>query len=282
MLTWDEPNERYYQHGVDRGVLYTNGSDGAVVWNGLTGVDESGEGESHILYRDGLIYMADVVPGDFKGKATALFYPDEFSTNLGIVEAAGGLYVDYQKPKRFGMSYRSLIGSGTAGDMFGYQIHLVYNAMAAIGDRDHRTTTDSPNPMDFAFDLVCTPVKLPGYRPSAHYILDTRHLDVTLIKDLEDILYGTDGVPGRLPTPLELFEWMNFGVTITVTDIQGGVIHGNVGGNLTVDLFTIAGNKENVVSKPDGSFQANNINATDNADGTYTITDGGDTVVIGP
>lgn len=263
MLTWDAPTERYFQHGVDRGVIYL---PEPVVWNGLISVDEMGGGSSEIMYRDGKVIFADVDASDFEANVQAFFFPDEFSVCLGIPAAAEGLYVDNQKPKRFGLSYRTLIGSGTAGDMFGYQIHMIYNCLASMGRRTHKTLTDTPDPMTFDFGIVCTPIKLIGFRPTAHYIIDTRGMNSTAVSELEDILYGVDEVEGSMPTPTELFEMMNFGVIMTVTD----------NGNNTVK---ISGANQYFTQNPDGTYTVTNLNATDIGD-EYTISDGGNTVVV--
>lgn len=221
-IKWDKIDERYFEHGLDRGVLYIDGLD-PVPWNGLTGFDEGGDASASVLYRDGVVYLADVEASDFSGKLNAMFFPDEFRPCIGMAEAIAGMYVDNQKPKRFGFSYRSLIGSGAAGDMFGYQIHLVYNAVASIGPRSRSTLGSETDPVDFSFDIVCTPERLPGYRPTAHYIIDTRSLNPQMIEAVENLLYGDDQVPatdiitepiedpipgftiGRMPTPLELY-----------------------------------------------------------------------------
>ena len=268
MIIWDDPDKRYYQHGLDHGVLYTRTID-PVPWNGLISVDEGGEGSSEMLFRDGVVYLSDAEPGDFIASITSMMYPDAFAACVGIPKATDGLYVDNQKPKQFDLSYRTLIGSGTRGDMFGYQIHLIYNCMATIGQRSRNTIGSDVAPVQFKFDIVCTPVKLPGYRPTAHYIIDTRTLDASTIASLETILYGTaDGVtPGRMPTPTELFEMLNFGDALTVT------VH-------TDGTFTVEGSSDNLEEIDINSFVMNNINGTDHGDGTYDISDGGNTDVI--
>ncbi len=63
-LSWDDPDNRYFQHGIDRGVLYPSVGAG-VVWNGITGFDEASDSSTSIYYIDGRIYLADVDPGDF-------------------------------------------------------------------------------------------------------------------------------------------------------------------------------------------------------------------------
>lgn len=266
MITWSDPDKRYYHHGLDRGVLYIAGMD-PMAWNGLVNFDENGEGTVEFMYRDGVVFLADADPGDFSGRLRALFYPDAFGACIGIPKAADGLYVDNQKQKPFHFSYRTLVGSGSRGDMFGYQIHLVYNAMAAIGQRQRRTLGDDTTPTEFEFDIVCTPVKLPGYRPTAHYTIDTRGMSKSIITAIENILYGEGETPGRMPTPTELYELMNFGDAIIVN------VH-------TDGTFTVQGSSDNVEELTPTTFIMRNINGTDNGDGTYVIADGGDTDVI--
>jgi hypothetical protein len=266
-VAWDAADARYYQTGTDRGVLYPSVGN-PVAWNGITGIDENSAGESSILYMDGMIYLADVEPGDFTATLTAFFWPDEFDACLGIPEATDGFFVDSQKPKRFSLTYRSLVGSGLEGDMFGYQIHLVYNAVASLGTRSRKTLSDKPTPMEFTFDLVCTPVKLQGFRPSAHYIIDTRSLTPEAIAELEDILYGTATTAPRMPTPLELFDLMNFGDAIQVTY------------NVAAGTITYRGKGSNVVLTSETEYQINNVNATaPDANGQYVVSDGGNTTV---
>lgn len=266
MLTWDPPNERYYHQGLDRGVIYI-GADPPVTWNGLVEVNEGGTSNTEIIYRDGKVILADIDASDFEASVSAVFFPDELSACLGIPKAAENFYVDNQKPKRFGFSYRTLVGSGSTGDMFGYQIHLVYNALASIGQRSRKSLSDSPEMMPFDFNLVCTPIKVTGFRPSAHYIIDTRGMNVGQITDLENILYGAGVVAGRLPTPTELFSLLNFGVTMKV--------HNN--GDGTVKITSA---ETYMTENLDGSsYTVTNINAVLSGN-HYTISDGGNTVIV--
>lgn len=251
-------------HSVDAGnntgwIFNSYVRDAPIPWNGLISVDESGSGSSEIIYRDGNIILSDADASDFAASVSAYFFPDELSECLGIPSVAEGMYVDNQKPKRFSLSYRTLIGSGSTGDMFGYQIHLIYNAVASIGTRSRKTLTDTPEMMPFTFDLVCTPVKLTGFRPSAHYILDTRGMNSTQLEDLEGILYGVGDIVGRMPTPTELFEMMNFGLIMRVYDNHD-------------DTYKITGGSQYFAENLDGSYTVTNINAVLAGD-DYAITD---------
>ena len=61
-LTWDATGERFYETGVDHGVLYIPNNSGVynngVSWNGLTSVTESPSGaEANAQYADNIKYL---------------------------------------------------------------------------------------------------------------------------------------------------------------------------------------------------------------------------------
>src|SRR5699024_2977998 len=69
-LTWDQVGERLYETGVDRGVLYPQGSSGTygtgVAWNGLVSVTESPTGaEPSPQYADNIKYLNLVSAEEF-------------------------------------------------------------------------------------------------------------------------------------------------------------------------------------------------------------------------
>lgn len=206
-ITWGDPTKRFYHHGLDRGVIYIPGQ-APVAWNGLISVDEDKEAPApKLTYRDGQLIMAEVDASDFSATLTCMHYPAEFGVCVGMPQIKPGLYLGNQKPKRFNLSYRTLVGSGAAGDYFGYELHFIYNAVPSISSRARRTMSDEAQPIEFTFDLVCTPLldgKVPFYRPTAHVVVDTRTLAPGKIAAIENLLYGVGPVPGRLPTPFEI------------------------------------------------------------------------------
>jgi hypothetical protein len=119
--------------------------------------------------------------------------------------------------------------------------------------------------VEFKFDLVCTPVKLPGYRPTAHYVIDTRGMSPSTLTQLETLLYGDNA---SMPTPTELYDIMNFGDAIVVTSHSNGT-------------FDIEASSDNIQMLDFDHFQITNINSTvPNGAGQYTISDGGTTTVV--
>lgn len=257
-LNWHDPIKRSFETGLDRGVLYPKNSP-AVVWNGLTSVDEVGAEESKGYYIDGRPFAFVPSPKEFKATIKAFTYPDEFSSIMGIAEATDGLYVDSQMGDSFDLCYRTLIGSAAEGTEHGYKIHLVYNATVAPGGITYDTIGSSVNPIDFTWDINAVPVPLPGYRPSAHFMIDTRHLDKDQIKAVENLLYGSESTTvTALPRPSVLFDLLNFGNTVVVTDNGDGT-------------WTAVGSYKDIRVDADGNFEIDNVTATHFPDGHYVF-----------
>ena len=210
-LEWDKTGERLYETGTDRGVLYvaSNGTyPTGVAWNGLTGVDENPSGaEANAQYADNIKYLELRSAEDFGATVTAYTYPDEFEQCDGSAEPTTGMYIGQQARKMFGMSYRTKIGNDVDGDEHGYYIHLIYGATASPSQRSYKTVNDSPEPIEFSWEVTTTPVNITGYKPVAHVRINSTKADAEKLAFLESVLYGTDaegnaeGTTASLPLP---------------------------------------------------------------------------------
>jgi hypothetical protein len=191
-IGWNEPGERSYEAGLDRGVLYPPGNVG-VAWNGLVSIGEDPVGgDVESFYFDGVKYL-DVIQGeDFQISLEALSAPPEFGPCDGVVAVAAGLYATQQPRRQFGLSYRTLIGSDTDRPGKDYKIHLLYNALAAPSSKTHKTLSNeiSVEPQEWTISSV--PVASATHKPTAHLILDTRGLTAVQIHYIEGILYGRE------------------------------------------------------------------------------------------
>ena len=92
-LVWDKVGERFYETGVDHGVLYPIQTGGqynkGVAWNGLSAVTESPSGaEPSPIYADNIKYLNLMSAEDFGGTIEAYTSPDEFAECDGSVEVA--------------------------------------------------------------------------------------------------------------------------------------------------------------------------------------------------
>lgn len=196
-LEWDKTGERLYETGTDRGVLYvaSNGTyPTGVAWNGLTGVDENPSGaEANAQYADNIKYLELRSAEDFGATVTAYTYPDEFEQCDGSAEPTEGMYIGQQARKMFGMSYRTKIGNDVDGDEHGYYIHLIYGATASPSQRSYKTINDSPEPIEFSWEVTTTPVNITGYKPVAHIRINSTKADPEKLAVLESVLYGSNG-----------------------------------------------------------------------------------------
>lgn len=201
-VQWDSLGERFYEVGVDRGVLYPNDSAG-VAWNGLISVNQTPSGgEAKPLYLDGLKYENRSAAEDFSGSIEAFTYPDEFSTIMGDETSGSGLHFGQQPHREFGLSYRTMIGDDT-GVRRHYKIHLLYNALATFTTESYSTLGNPADPSNLSWTITTRGVIVAGRKPTAELIVDTRDAAPERINTLERILYGESGVNPRMP---ELWE----------------------------------------------------------------------------
>jgi hypothetical protein len=203
-LAWNSAGTRYFETGIERGVLYLPGAPG-VAWSGLTGVSEAPSGgDITPSYIDGIKYQNYASREDFEATVTAYTYPEEFDTCIGVSLIGNGLFATQQKKRSFGMSYQTRVGNDTDGVEHAYKIHLVYNAMAETSDQDHKSMSESTDADEFSWHILTKPPSIAGFTPTAHFMIDSRHTTSELLSTIEDFLYGTPTEDPRLPTIDEL------------------------------------------------------------------------------
>ncbi len=225
-LKWDQTGERFYETGVDHGVLYmfntANSSyDDGVAWNGLTSVSESPSGaESNAQYADNIKYLDLLSAEEFAATLECFTYPDEWELCDGSVAPVAGLNIHQQSRRTFGLSYRTKIGNDINDDL-GYKIHLVYGCKATPSEKAYNTVNDSPEPLSFSYSISTTPVNVAGYKATSILTIDSTKFTSTEAAErlarLETILYGKDAttdpvaeaVAPRLPLPDEVIGILN-------------------------------------------------------------------------
>ncbi len=195
-LNWDAIGERFYETGIDHGVLYPV-VDGiypkGVAWNGLTNVSESPSGaEQTALYADNIKYLTLTSAEEFGLTIEAYTYPDEWEACDGTASLSNGVKIGQQARKKFGLSYRTRIGNDTDGDAHGYKLHLVYGCSASPSERGYGTVNDSPEAITFSWEVTTTPITLDGYNPVSLITIDSTAANTSKLRVLEDILYGSD------------------------------------------------------------------------------------------
>lgn len=221
-LVWDQVGEHIYETGVSQAVLFpynttTASYDKGVAWNGITGVTESPSGaEATALYADNIKYLNLRSTEEFGATVTAYTYPDEFAILDGSAEIATGVRIGQQKRGTFALAYRTEVGNDTDGNDHGYKIHIIYGATATPSEKSYSTINDSPEAIEFSWELNTTPVAVTGFKPTASVVIDSTKFTTTEAKAkltaFEAYLYGTDGdgtttgTDSQLPMPAKIVE----------------------------------------------------------------------------
>lgn len=203
-LVWGAPGERYFEAGVDRGVLFVGDAPG-VAWNGLTSVTESPSGgEAEGSFYEGYKYGNRATSEQFEATIEAFTFPDEFAPCDGMISLGQGLFATQQRRRAFSLVYRTKVGNDLNGLDKAYKLHFIYNALAAPSSKAYASVNASPSATNFSWKISARPPRVQGLKPSAHFVVDSRKVPATLLSQLEDILYGTAVTPPRRPTVTEL------------------------------------------------------------------------------
>ena len=206
-LVWDKVGERYFETGVDHGVLFTynasqNKYNTGVAWNGLTSVDQSPSGaEANPQYADNIKYVELRSAEDFGATIECFTYPKEFEACDGHAELANGIIIGQQARQMFAMAYRTRIGNDTELDNHGYKLHVVYGATVSPSSKNYQTVNDNPELVNFSYELTTVPVEVAGYRPTAHLEIDSRYCDADVLKTIEESLFGSETKDSTLLMP---------------------------------------------------------------------------------
>lgn len=228
---WDTEGKKFYETGVDRGVLYPWDSSQSkygtgVAWNGLTSINDSPSGADPTdLWADNIKYLSIRAAEEYGFTINAYQSPEEFDECDGMRSIATGVNITQQNRKMFGFSYRSLIGNDTEYNDHGYKIHLIYGATCSPSDKDRSTVNDSPDAVEFSWECTTTPTPITGFKPTAHIEIDSRKFTgaegEALLANFEKILYGYGATPAKLPTPDEVLAYFGTTVTYTVVTFTG-------------------------------------------------------------
>jgi hypothetical protein len=217
-LTWDANGSRFYESGVDHGVLYMEkAAEGqtpadpygnAYVWNGLTAVTESPSGADVTdLWADNIKYASMRAAEKFGGTIEAYTYPDAFAECDGSRDIATGARISQQPRKKFGLCYRTKKGNDENQEA-GFLLHLVYGCTCSPSEKAYNTINDSPDAITFSWEFDTTPVPVTidnvTYTPTSIVVVDSTKADASKLDDLMEILYGTANANARMPLPEEV------------------------------------------------------------------------------
>ena len=188
-LVWDEPLERTYQSGLDRGVFCNPVASPALPWSGLVSIEEDTKDVVTDVYFDGIAIHQTVVNGDYVATLETLTRPDFFVEYEGNYKIRPGVYLGDQAPRIFNFSWRSNVGNPVDGQEAYRRIHFLYNVIAIPTQRSSDTLTDDVKANKFTWELRSTPADITGNRPVSHLILDSRNADPVKFGNVEALLY---------------------------------------------------------------------------------------------
>lgn len=216
-IQWDAVGERFYETGTKHGVLYpqVNGAyPTGVAWNGLSAVTSSPDGaEANDIYADDIKYLSIRSVENYKATIEAYTYPDEFAECDGSATLISGVTIGQQPRKPFGFSWVTTVGNDTQYEDYGYKIHLIWGATASPSEKSYQTINDSPEAIQFSWEIDTIPVPVSGHKATAHMEIDSTKFDTTELKAkltaLENVLWGLDAdaennvteIAPHLPTP---------------------------------------------------------------------------------
>lgn len=208
-LSWNASANKFFESGVDRGVVYPRQSNGSYTdgeaWEGLISVSEKpGGGEPTDLWANNVKYATLLSAETFAGTIEAYTYPDVFLTFDGFQEGTTGLMLAQQGRVPFGFTYRSYVGNEAEGQMADYLIHVVYGCVVQPSEVSRSTINDSPEAATFSWDFESTPAAVTGFQPTSKIVLDSRTLSATGLAAVEEALYGDGASTPALPLPDDL------------------------------------------------------------------------------
>ena len=215
-IEWDQDNQRLYETGTDRVVLYVKGSDGygeGTGWNGFTGLTESPSGaEETALYANNGKYLSLYSKEEFGGTLKAYTDPEaweECDGSAPLKAGEKGIMVAQQTRKTFGLTYRTMVGNQEEGDEHDYKIHLVYGATASPSGKDYQTINNSPEAIEFSWDFKTVPIKVDGHKETSVITIQKSKVTDTQLGQIERALYGTASSAPTLLMPDDLVAILN-------------------------------------------------------------------------
>jgi hypothetical protein len=196
-LTWDPKAAPPVRTGISKGVLYFR-SYPVQVWNGLSSVVEKDDSAITEGYFDGQKFIQVGTPSSYSATVDAYTYP-----------------TDLESRDVFDLSYRVELDTG-------YELHVVYNAVARVNDKDYETLGGDISTATFSWDISTIPVAVNDYRATAHLVINSNNVVANALSQVEDLLYGTNTTNPRMPTITEIFAIFEANAVFVVVDNGDG------------------------------------------------------------
>lgn len=247
-LQWDQPDDRRFESGVDRGVLYPGNGEG-IPWNGLVKVDQMNSGASITpLYYEGVRHDIANTTGERTSKISAFTYPDELDELMGYYEDRYGILYGEQPSGFFSVAYRTMQTDG-------YKINVLMNQRGYVNNTTRSTHGSVTDPVTFTWDVSGVPMNIQGHK-TTEIVFDSRRIDSSLMSTIEEKLYGSNTHVASMSSFIQLMTQVDLSNTEFV------IIDSNA------DTWTLRGPDDKI-----SFFEIKDIQADVRSDGTYTLYD---------
>lgn len=210
VLVFDQAAERKYENGVDHAVLYTGEGWKGVAWNGMTSIDTAPDGgETEALWADNIKYAVMRGAVSYAATINCYTFPEEFNACLGNKKVTVGdkeVYIHEQMGEFFRLCYRTALNNAEKG-LYGYRYHVVYGLACDPSDMTYETIDDSPDAVEFGFDVEGSPAQLTSggtVYSACEFTFDVELADIATDPRLKK-LYGGASTEASCPDPDELF-----------------------------------------------------------------------------
>ena len=212
---WDQAGTRIYETGVSNGVLFVRKGgeyQGGVAWNGLSEVQVNPNGgEPNDIFADNIKYLTLYSNEEFQATIGAYTYPEEFEQCEGMVDIVKGATVGQQQRRPFGFSWRTIVGNDEEYNNFGYKIHVAWGLQASPAERANASINDTPEPINFSWEVTSTPVAVQGYQAVSYMVFDSTKLAPAIMESVQAKLWGSEAEESQLPSPQEFIDLLEAG-----------------------------------------------------------------------
>lgn len=202
-IEWNQNGS--YENGISHGIFFKEDGFG-VPWRGLVRADLSFTSDSGKTYYDGELILSSLGSEETDLVINAFTCPNEMFEYEGQPD-----FLTAQEVRFFALSFRT-----------NREIHFFYNALATPNDQVYETVDGRVSADDFSWAISTVPMAIPGGLPSAHLVVDLESAKSSSIENLENLIYGTESSPSRLPSIDELIDMFENSSIFVVIDHGDG------------------------------------------------------------
>ena len=206
-VDWGNPLNRTFEQGIERVMVYTNDLGGEP-WHGVSRIEEKKGINVKKVHNEGILVSVVPLRSEVELSIEAYSEPKILKQCMGSKILPIGITVSSQRQKPFDLTYRTYVGNGIDDQNF-YKIHFVYNSICLDPGSNHSTMSRSSEPGQRTYEIHTVPEFINGLAPSSHLVVDTSMVSIETIRDIENILYGSETSSPTMIRPEELMDMLS-------------------------------------------------------------------------